>query len=184
MAALAPTGEFLIFSRVIQGIGGAMILPTTLSLINATFRGRERGIAFAVWGSTIGGMAAVGPLLGGWLTTDVLLALGVRHQRAARHPHRRRRAPLRDRVEGGAAARVDVVGAVLSVDRRSASLVFGLIEGRTYGWWLAADDLTIGDWTWPFDHLAHPHRLRHHPGGRRRVHLVGPPRGNGAARAR
>src|SRR6478735_2000056 len=69
LAALAPTGELLIFARVIQGIGGAMILPTTLSLINATFRGRERGIAFAVWGSTIGGMAAVGPLLGGWLTT-------------------------------------------------------------------------------------------------------------------
>ena len=46
-----------------------MVLPTTLSIINATFRGRERGIAFAVWGSTIGGMVAVGPLLGGWLTT-------------------------------------------------------------------------------------------------------------------
>ncbi|MET0783451.1 MAG: MFS transporter [Leifsonia flava] len=148
MAALAPTGEFLIFSRVIQGIGGAMILPTTLSLINATFRGRERGIAFAVWGSTIGGMAAVGPLLGGWLTTEyswrwafginvplgILIVVGalfaVTESKAA-HP-----------------SRVDVVGAVLSVIT-SASLVFGLIEGRTYGWWLAADDLTIGDWTWP-----------------------------------
>src|SRR3954447_2073239 len=69
-AALAPTGELLILARVVQGVGGAMILPTTLSLINANFRGRERGIAFAVWGSTIGGMAALGPLLGGWLTTD------------------------------------------------------------------------------------------------------------------
>ena len=70
LAALAPTGELLILARLVQGVGGAMILPTTLSVINATFRGRERGIAFAVWGSTIGGMAAVGPLLGGWLTTD------------------------------------------------------------------------------------------------------------------
>ena len=69
VAALAPTGDLLILSRVVQGVGGAMILPATLSLINATFTGRERGIAFAVWGSTIGGMAAVGPLLGGWLTT-------------------------------------------------------------------------------------------------------------------
>ncbi len=40
----------LIGARVVQGVGGAMILPTTLSLLNATFRGRERGIAFAVWG--------------------------------------------------------------------------------------------------------------------------------------
>ena len=46
-----------------------MLLPTTLSIINAGFRGKDRAIAFAVWGSTIGGMAAVGPLLGGWLTT-------------------------------------------------------------------------------------------------------------------
>ena len=69
LAALAPTGDLLILARLVQGVGGAMVLPTTLSLINATFRGRERGIAFAVWGSTIGGMVAVGPLLGGWLTT-------------------------------------------------------------------------------------------------------------------
>ena len=148
-AALAPTGDFLIGSRVIQGVGGAMILPTTLSIINATFRGRERGIAFAVWGSTIGGMAAVGPLLGGWLTTDfswrwafginvplgIIIVVGilfaVRESRAAN------------------AARVDGVGAVFSVVM-SASLVFGLIEGRTYGWWLVDKPFTIGDWTWPF----------------------------------
>src|SRR6476659_7488948 len=52
-ADLAPTGTALILARFVQGVGGAMILPTTLSLLNATFRGRERGIAFAVWGSTI-----------------------------------------------------------------------------------------------------------------------------------
>src|SRR3954470_16031186 len=68
--AFAPSGEVLILARLVQGVGGAMVLPTTLSLINATFRGRERGIAFAVWGSVIGGMAALGPLLGGWLTTE------------------------------------------------------------------------------------------------------------------
>nr|WP_244962653.1 MFS transporter [Cryobacterium roopkundense] len=69
LAALAQTGDLLIASRILQGVGGAMVLPTTLSIINATFRGRERGIAFAIWGSTIGGMVAVGPLLGGFLTT-------------------------------------------------------------------------------------------------------------------
>jgi MFS family permease len=52
-----------------QGIGGALMLPTSLSLLNATFRGRDRGIAFGIWGATIGGTAALGPLLGGWLTT-------------------------------------------------------------------------------------------------------------------
>lgn len=149
MAGLAPTGQFLILARLIQGVGGAMILPTTLSIINATFRGRERGIAFAVWGSTIGGMAAVGPLLGGWLTTafswrwafginvplgiiiivGVLLTISETRERAA--------------------GRIDLVGAALSVIL-FGSLVFGLIEGRTYGWWTLEREFTIGGFTWPW----------------------------------
>ncbi|MEV8220715.1 MFS transporter [Microbacterium sp. NPDC077391] len=152
LIALAPTGDLLIGARVIQGVGGAMVLPTTLSLINAGFRGRERGIAFAVWGSTIGGMVALGPLLGGWLTTyfswrwafginiplGLIVAVGVLLTVAE----------SRDAHDG---RRIDVVGAVLSV-LASAGLVFGLIEGRTYGWWLSEGErrLTIGDWTWPF----------------------------------
>ena len=93
-------------------------------------------------------MAAVGPLLGGWLTADfswrwafginlplgILIVIGglwaVTESRAAR------------------ASRIDIVGALLSVIL-SASLVFGLIEGRTYGWWLVDQPLTIGSWTWP-----------------------------------
>jgi len=60
----------LILARIAQGIGGSMVLPTTLSLVNANFQGKERGIAFAVWGSTIGGMVALGPVLGGWFATS------------------------------------------------------------------------------------------------------------------
>ncbi|MGO4592486.1 MFS transporter [Leifsonia sp. 2TAF2] len=149
-AALAPTGAFLIGARLVQGVGGAMILPTTLSIINATFRGKERAIAFAVWGSTIGGMTALGPLLGGWLTTafswrwafginiplGILIIIGVlatvTESRDTRH-----------------AGSIDWIGALLSVIT-SASLVFGLIEGRTYGWWLVDTRPAIGDWTWPF----------------------------------
>lgn len=148
-ASFAPTGELLIAARLVQGIGGAMILPTTLSLINATFRGRERGIAFAVWGSTIGGMAAVGPLLGGWLTTafswrwafginiplGVIIVIGVLLTVAESRS---------DRPE-----RIDGVGALLSV-LIMAPLVFGLIEGRTYGWWTVDAVPQVGGWTWPF----------------------------------
>lgn len=65
LAAFSQSGNLLIGARVLQGLGGAMVLPTTLSIINATFRGKDRTIAFAIWGSTIGGMVAVGPLLGG-----------------------------------------------------------------------------------------------------------------------
>ncbi|WJY01738.1 DHA2 family efflux MFS transporter permease subunit [Curtobacterium sp. 458] len=149
LAALAPSGELLVLARIVQGVGGAMVLPTTLSLVNANFTGRERGIAFAVWGSTIGGMVAVGPLLGGWLTTafswrwafGINIPLGVAIVVCAFLFVRE----SRDAVHAG---RIDVVGAVLSV-LTSASLVFGLIEGRTYGWWTNAERLRIGDWSWP-----------------------------------
>ncbi|MDN4486611.1 DHA2 family efflux MFS transporter permease subunit [Demequina sp. SYSU T00039] len=149
LAATAPSGELLIASRFVQGVGGAMILPTTLSLLNATFRGRERAIAFAVWGSTIGGMAAVGPLLGGWLTTDfswrwafgINLPLGILIVAGV----------LATVPESREAARrgIDVVGAALSVVL-FGTLVFGLIEGRTYGWWTATQTFTAGSFAWPF----------------------------------
>lgn len=137
LAALAGDGTLLIASRTVQGVGGAMILPASLSIINATFIGKERAIAFAVWGSTIGGMAAVGPLLGGWLTTyfswrwafginvplGIIIIIGVLlFAIESREP--------------GEPRRVDLMGAILSVVL-FASLVFGLIEGRTYGWWLS-----------------------------------------------
>lgn len=70
LAASAPSGGLLILARFVQGVGGAMMLPTSLALLNATFTGRARGQAFAVWGSTIGAAAAVGPLLGGGSPTS------------------------------------------------------------------------------------------------------------------
>ncbi len=150
-AGMAESGELLILSRIVQGIGGAMVLPTTLSLVNAEFRGKERGIAFAIWGSTIGGMVAVGPLLGGWLATDfswrwafgINIPLGIIIIAGLYWAV----TESRDTLGRG---RIDWVGAALSVIT-SASLVYGLIEGRTYGWWLVNTPFTVGDWTWPFD---------------------------------
>ena len=65
------SGTVLLAGRFLQGVGGALILPSTLSIVNATFRGRERAIAFGIWGSVIGGMAALGPLAGGWFVTNL-----------------------------------------------------------------------------------------------------------------
>ncbi|WP_141748028.1 MFS transporter, partial [Brachybacterium sp. HMSC06H03] len=70
LAALADSGGALIAARLLQGVGGAAILPSTLSSVNATFRGRERGAAFGVWGAVMAGAAALGPLFGGWLTSS------------------------------------------------------------------------------------------------------------------
>jgi EmrB/QacA subfamily drug resistance transporter len=143
LAALAPSGGWLIGARLLQGVGGAMILPTTLSLLNANFRGRERGIAFAVWGSTIGGTAALGPLLGGWLTTafswrwafgiNIPLSLAIIIGVLLCVPESRERGRTRGADLGGAA--LSAIG--------FGGIVFGLIEGRNYGWWMLRKPFSI-----------------------------------------
>ena len=80
VAGLSVNGPMLITARFVQGIGAAMILPSTLSSLNALFVGRARVVAFAVYGSAIGGMAALGPLLGRLAGDRLLLALGVLDQ--------------------------------------------------------------------------------------------------------
>ena len=151
LAALAQSGPELIGSRVLQGIAGAMMLPTSLSLLNAGFRGRDRAVAFAVWGSTIGGTAALGPLLGGWLTTsfswrwafgvNIPLGIAVVTGTLLLVPESRE-----TRSAGGN----DLAGALLSV-AGFGGIVFGLIQGRTYGWWTRTGPVSIGGlgWRWP-----------------------------------
>jgi EmrB/QacA subfamily drug resistance transporter len=150
LAAFARSGPELIGSRVLQGIAGAMMLPTSLSVLNAGFRGRDRAIAFAVWGSTIGGTAALGPLLGGWLTTsyswrwafgiNVPLGLAVVAGTVLLVPESREAAGSRGN---------DLAGAVLSV-LGFGGIVFGLIEGRNYGWWTRTGQVSVaglgGSW--------------------------------------
>ncbi|GGO00853.1 MFS transporter [Microbispora rosea subsp. aerata] len=133
LAATSVSGPMLIAVRAVQGAGAAMAVPMTLAIINRVYVGRQRVIAFAVWGSIIGGMAAVGPLAGGWLVTEygwraafwinlpigALLLLG-----SLRVPESR----------DGHAAGGDLLGLVLAV-LGTTGVVFALIEGQKYGWW-------------------------------------------------
>lgn len=71
LCGLAQTPLMLILSRSGQGIGGATLYATALALLAQTFRGRERGIAFGVWGAVIGIATSLGPILGGVLTSGI-----------------------------------------------------------------------------------------------------------------
>jgi EmrB/QacA subfamily drug resistance transporter len=154
LAGVAPDGGVLIAARAAQGLGAAMILPASLSTINATFEGRDRGIAFGVWGSVIGGMAALGPLLGGWLTTELSwrwaffinlpLALIALVGTVAF---------VRESRDEEATRGFDLVG-FASVTLGLAALVFGLIEGNRYGWIEPKRPFTIGEWTWPLESVS------------------------------
>jgi EmrB/QacA subfamily drug resistance transporter len=153
-AGQSSSAESLIAARVVQGLGGAMILPSTLSSVNTMFRGPARAIAFGVWGAVIGGMAALGPLVGGYLTTDhswrwifyinlpvgILAFVGVlRLVPAAR--------------DAGARRGFDPLG-VLSVSLGLAALVFALIEGQRYGWIRPIETFSAFGMEWPFEGVS------------------------------
>jgi EmrB/QacA subfamily drug resistance transporter len=71
LCAIAPTVELLVFARMIQGIGGALLTPGSLAIIQAGFRPTDRPRAIGAW-SGLGGVAtAFGPLLGGWLIAAI-----------------------------------------------------------------------------------------------------------------
>lgn len=65
---LAPSEGALVASRAMQGIGAAAMFATTIALINSSYSGRARGVAFGIWGATNGAAAAAGPIVGGLLT--------------------------------------------------------------------------------------------------------------------
>src|SRR3954451_18577796 len=68
LCGLSTSATFLNVARGLQGVGGAMMFATSLALLAGAFSGSERGVAFGVWGATIGASVAVGPLIGGAIT--------------------------------------------------------------------------------------------------------------------
>lgn len=71
LCGLAQSPLMLILSRAFQGIGGAVLFSTSLALLAQTFHGSERGIAFGAWGAVTGVATALGPILGGLITTGI-----------------------------------------------------------------------------------------------------------------
>ncbi len=149
LVAASDSAGSLILARALQGVGGAMILPSSLSVINAVFVGKARAVAFAVWGGTIGGMAALGPLVGGWLTTyyswhwaflinlpiGIIVLIGVL-------------VVVPETRDATGRKGIDIPGTIL-VTVGLIGVVFALIEGQRYGWWVPTNQFSIGGWDWP-----------------------------------
>ncbi|MFC6338114.1 MFS transporter [Pseudomonas sp. CCM 7891] len=140
LVALAQSASLLLAARALQGIGAAVLAPSTLALLLTNFtEGNQRTRAIAYYGAAAGIGASVGLLLGGLLTEwlswrvgflinvpiGIALMLGARHylSETARH-----------------AGKFDFAGAVLSTAGMTA-LVFGIVESTTLGW---SDPVTLG----------------------------------------
>lgn len=134
LCAVAPNVTFLVATRLLQGAGAALLVPGSLSIIEASFVPDDRGRAIGAW-SGLGGVAtAIGPLLGGYLISAaswrwiftinvpiglVVLAVSARHVPESRQ----------STGPGG----VDLAGASATVIAL-AGITFGLIEGGASGW--------------------------------------------------
>jgi EmrB/QacA subfamily drug resistance transporter len=145
LAALSSGIPTLIVGEaLIEGIGASLMLPTTLAVISTTFQGRERATAFAAWGATVGVGAALGPVVGGFLTTNYswrwafginvivapLAIVGAMLFIARSRPPARR-------------ISIDVPGGLL-VAIGMFLFVFALSEGARYGWFSPLQTFTVG----------------------------------------
>ncbi|GHH04773.1 MFS transporter [Streptomyces lanatus] len=133
MGSLVDQTGLVITARAVMGVGAAVVMPATLSLLVATFPKAERGKAITAWSATSGLAIAVGPLVAGWLLEDhawgstflinVPIALVAVVGALVLVP------PSRATGMG----RIDYVGGLLSIVS-IGSLVYATIEGPHFGW--------------------------------------------------
>jgi EmrB/QacA subfamily drug resistance transporter len=133
--ALAPSAGVLIAMRAVQGVGGAMLTPGSLAILQAVFAPKDRAPAVGAWSGLTGVASALGPVVGGvlvgvapwgWRLVFLLnLPLAVVVVFASRHIPETRH----ESVEG----RIDIAGAALAA-LGLAALVYGLTEGSSFGW--------------------------------------------------
>jgi len=129
---LAPSALALDVFRGAQGIGGAMMLATSLALIAQEFPPGERAVAYGAWGATVGASAGIGPLVGGALTTGLgwqwifyvnvpigIVAAIVTLRKLVNLP--------------GPKTKVDGLG-LITFSASMFLLLFGVIRGNDYGW--------------------------------------------------
>lgn len=119
---------------VVEGLGAALVLPALAALVAGAYRGADRAVAYGVIGGLAGAGIAVGPLLGGWVTTyltwrlvfvgEVVLVLAMLALLGWIAP---------DPPRGSRRARLDVVGALLSA-AGLAVLVLGVLQSSSWGW--------------------------------------------------
>ncbi len=133
LCAIAPSGVFLVVARALQGLGAALLVPSSLALIVSTFSGAAQGRAIGLWTAWTGIAFLIGPLLGGVFVDAgswrFIFAINVLPVVATLWLMRK----LDHQGHHSAETKLDVVGASLC-SIGLGSFVYGLIEQNRYGW--------------------------------------------------
>jgi EmrB/QacA subfamily drug resistance transporter len=133
VCGLSTTSLMLNLARAVQGVGGAIMFATSLALIAQAFQGKDRGTAFGIFGAVTGGAVAVGPLVGGAITSGigwrwiffvnvpigvVAIVITMTRMQESRDPNKKR---------------VDWIG-FITFSASLFMLVYALVRGNTAGW--------------------------------------------------
>jgi EmrB/QacA subfamily drug resistance transporter len=163
LSSYAQTPTELIWARALMGLGGAAVMPQTLSIITTVFDPKERPRAIGLWAGAVGVSIALGPIIGGlllnhfwwgsvFLVNVPVTALGV----AAA-------ALLVPESRGNAPGRIDYLGVLMSI-AGLVLVIYGIIQGGDTGSWLRADVIgpvagglaVIAAFAWYESRIAHP----------------------------
>lgn len=132
--SLAPNFSFLLITRGFQAIGGAAMMPATLSILNVEFGASQKGLALGIWGAVAGAANALGPIIGGSLVDAfswryiflINIPVGIIAVIATI-------LIVRESADPGVDRHIDIPG-VLIISLSLFCLTFALVEGQSYGW--------------------------------------------------
>jgi EmrB/QacA subfamily drug resistance transporter len=143
VCGISPNSGVLVGARAVQGVGAAAMFATTFALLNSNYGGRDRGVAYGMWGAVAGASASVGPIIGGFLTEGIswrwiffvnlpvsVLAI-VLCVRALKDVH----APWQSRVD---------VWGMVTFTGAAAAATYALIRANEDGWSNAVTWLMLG----------------------------------------
>lgn len=131
-------GVMIIGESIIEGIGAAMMMPATMSILVSTYRGRDRAIAMGFWGGIAAAASAIGPIIGGFLTTNYSWRWGFRVNIFVALILVIGSIFLTEYHDDEERPSLDLIGVLIS-SLGLVSFVFGVIESSQYGWWKAKE---------------------------------------------
>lgn len=145
LTAISPTMAVLFVGwSILEGLGATLVMPAIQTLVTSNYSGKDRALAYGIIGGIVAGAIALGPIIGGWLTTEytwrlvfagevvvVLIVLFL-----SRYIQD---APLETEEK----PKLDIVGSILSA-LGMGLIVFGILLAGIYGWWKARQPFSIG----------------------------------------
>ncbi|WP_292391516.1 MFS transporter [Methanosarcina sp. UBA5] len=145
LTAISPTMVVLFIGwSIFEGLGATLVMPAIQTLVTSNYSGKDRALAYGILGGIVASAIALGPIIGGWLTTEytwrlafggevvivlILLLLS--------------RYILDAPLETEEKPRLDIVGSIISA-LGMGLIVFGILLAGTYGWWKARQPFLIG----------------------------------------